>query len=352
MENVSTDKYLCEAMSAKKYGTVLFHILAWAILMSVPLLLLKPARPEHGFHEREFLELPEIISYLSLICVFYLNAFLLVPMFLSRKKIAIYILLVIILIALVSYGNTIIMHSFYPFHRNFIRSFDMKLFSGIFIIAISLSYRIIIDNAKLERIRKEKENETLKTELSFLRSQVSPHFMFNVLNNMVSLARKKSDKLEPILIELSNLMRYMLYESGTEKVSVEKEVEYLKSYINLQLLRFGNDVKVNFNIQKTAEDNSIEPMLFIPLVENAFKHGIGLIQQPEIDIQLVSNSDSIFIRVLNKFNNQSNEVKDKNSGIGLSNLERRLNLLYPGKHELIISEKENQFIVSLNLYLK
>ncbi len=340
-------------MNSKKYSTVLFHVLAWVLLMSIPILLLKPSRPEHGFlHEREFLEVPEIISYISLICVFYLNAYYLIPTFLSRKKTITYILLVVILIALVSAGNATIMHSYYPFHRSLLRSFNMKLFPGIFIIAISLSYRIIADNAEMERIRKEKENEALKTELSFLRSQVSPHFMFNVLNSMVSLARKKSDRLEPILIELSGLMRYMLYESGIEKVSVEKEMEYLRNYINLQMLRFGDDVKVNFDFQRSIHDHSIEPMLFIPLVENAFKHGIGIIEQPEIDIQLVSGEDSLFMQVINKCNNESKEIKDKNSGIGLSNLKRRLNLLYPGKHDLLITEQNNLFTVSLNLNLK
>jgi LytS/YehU family sensor histidine kinase len=145
----------------------------------------------------------------------------------------------------------------------------------------------------------------------------------------------------------------MLYESGEEKVSVIKEVEYLKSYIDLQLLRFGDDIKVDFNVVTNSfSDNFVEPMLFIPLVENAFKHGFGMIEQPEINIQLIINEETIVMRVLNKFNSQIIEKKDNNSGIGLNNLKRRLNLLYPEKHELIISDKDNQFTATLNLQLK
>jgi two-component system LytT family sensor kinase len=126
--------------------------------------------------------------------------------------------------------------------RNWFGWYFTNIITYVFIIGISFSYRIILDNGRLEKVRKEKENENLKTELSFLRSQVSPHFIFNILNNMVSLARKKSDMLEPSLIELSKLMRYMLYENDDERVSLGREVEYLKSYIALQLLRFGDDV--------------------------------------------------------------------------------------------------------------
>ncbi len=340
-------------MKAKAYNPVVFHILAWVLFISIPILLHRPSHPDHGAaHERGFLGMPELVSYITLIGFFYLNAYYFIPAFLSKKKMLAYVSLTLFGLLFITAGNGIIAHMYYPFHRSFMRSFTQKLFPGLFIFAISLSYRVIIDNARLEQLSKEKENENLKTELTFLKSQVSPHFMFNVLNNMVSLARKKSDRLEPILMELSGLMRYMLYESGTEKVSLEKEIEYLKSYINLQLLRFGEDVRVNFNIQEPLENNSIEPMLFIPLVENAFKHGLGIIEKPEIDIQLSSRENTVFMRVVNAFNKDARMEKKSNSGIGLTNLERRLNLLYPGRHELIVSENGNQFIAALKLNLK
>jgi hypothetical protein len=324
--------------------------------LSIPILFFSnPQGEQHSLYHKDSFGISEIISYLFFIGFFYLNAYYLIPSFLSKKKTITYILVILFLIILIASVNAVIGDFYHPhLHpRPFIRLFVSKLFPCLFNFAISSSYRIIIDNYQREKKLKEKENENLKTELSFLRSQVSPHFMFNVLNNMVALARKKSDRLEPALIELSNLMRYMLYESVAEKVSVKKEIEYLKSYIDLQKLRFGDDIKVDFNIVRNSVlDNFIEPMLFIPLVENAFKHGMGLIENPEILIQLIINEDTVFMRVINKVNNLVKEEKDSNSGIGLNNLERRLNLLYPQKHELIISNNDNQFIVTLNIQLK
>jgi len=222
-----------------------------------------------------------------------------------------------------------------------------------FVIGISICYRIIIDNSKQEKIRKEKENENLKTELSFLRSQVSPHFIFNILNNMVSLARKKSDMLEPSLIELSKLMRYMLYENDDERVSLAREVEYLKSYIALQLLRFGDDVTIMFNPPDNINAYYIEPMLLAPFVENAFKHGVGMVDDPQINITLKVDEATNWLdfKVMNTVAPQQH-TKDKSSGIGLVNVKRRLELLYHDGYKLDIMQNDNVFIADLKLKLK
>ncbi|MDQ2863052.1 MAG: histidine kinase, partial [Bacteroidota bacterium] len=189
------------------------------------------------------------------------------------------------------------------------------------------------------------------TELALLRSQVSPHFMFNVLNNMVSLARKHSDQLEPSLIKLSSLMRYMLYETGEEKVSLENETEYLNSYIDLQKQRFGKKVALNVNMLSADRPYEIEPMLLIPFVENAFKHGTGLIEDAQINITLKAEKNSLCFSVANKFDEKSEEIKDKASGIGLANVRRRLQLLYPSKHKLDITKDNHYFSTRLTINL-
>jgi LytS/YehU family sensor histidine kinase len=120
--------------------------------------------------------------------------------------------------------------------------------------------------------------------------------MFNVLNNLASLARKKSDQLESVIIQLSHLMRYMLYEAGEKKVTLDKEIEYVKSYIDLQKLRFGSDVTVTFQVNVKNSDLPIEPMLLIPFVENSFKHGIGLIVDPMIIVNLTSDNNTLLFQ--------------------------------------------------------
>ena len=168
------------------------------------------------------------------------------------------------------------------------------------------------------------------------------------MNNMVALARKKSDLLEPSLIKLSALLRYMLYETD-KKVPLQKEIEYLQSYIDLQRQRFGNKVQIKTCLREAHQDYEIEPMLLIPFVENAFKHGAGNIEDAAIEINLNTERDMLSFSVQNKFSDYSGEIKDKSPGIGLANVQRRLSLLYGNKHKLGITKKENWFIVSLQI---
>lgn len=226
-----------------------------------------------------------------------------------------------------------------------------NLFPYLFILAASTAYRVIIDKIEADKLLKESENVNLKTELSFLRSQVSPHFMFNVLNNMVALARKKSEQLEPSLIKLSSLMRYMLYEADEETVPLEKEIEYLQSYIDLQQQRFGKNVQVDVSMEALDGNYEIEPMLLIPFVENAFKHGTGIIECAQIIIDLHVRNNILYFSVRNKYNADRQDVKDKTSGIGLTNVKRRLNLLYGTNHTLLITKQDNWFVASLQLNL-
>jgi LytS/YehU family sensor histidine kinase len=230
----------------------------------------------------------------------------------------------------------------------------MQLFNYVIVVLASLCYTLINENIRVDKMQKEKENEALRTELTFLRWQISPHFLFNVLNNMVALARVRSEKLEKSLLNLSSLMRYMLYETDEQKVSIEREAEYLQSYIDLQNLRFGNEVKVLSEIyvsEKTNNSHVIEPMLLIPFIENAYKHGIGNITEPIIDIYVHFENDMLTMTVKNKFLPESSAKKDDAQGIGLANVKRRLNLLYPQKHSLGITTINGWYISTLGINL-
>jgi sensor histidine kinase YesM len=225
--------------------------------------------------------------------------------------------------------------------------FNLPVF--VFIIITSAAFRLIRDRVEENQRNKEREAENLKSELSFLRSQISPHFMFNVINNIVALARKKSDLVEPSLIKLSSLMRYFLYESNAEKVPLDKEVEYLESYISLQQQRFGKNVSIHLEASNIDGNYEIEPMLLIPFVENAFKH--GALYKGSTIIKLHVKEGQLQFSVSNPYDEMSNEIKDETSGIGLVNVQRRLNLLYNKRHCLLIAKKDGQFLVSLELKL-
>jgi LytS/YehU family sensor histidine kinase len=218
-------------------------------------------------------------------------------------------------------------------------------------IAISTAMRVVSDKLQADRLSQQRQEENLKTELSFLRSQINPHFIFNILNNLVALEQMRSPELGPTILKLSALMQYMLYDTDEERVSLSREVEYLQSYIDLQRQRFGQKVPVTVSMMTPPEDYEIEPMLLIPFVENAFKHGVGLITDPGIEISLKVRDRVLLFSVRNRYNPASSEVKDKGSGIGLGNVRRRLNLLYASQHRLLVTHGEGWFLVSLELNL-
>ena len=150
---------------------------------------------------------------------------------------------------------------------------------------------------------------------------------------------------------LSKMMDYMLYEASESKVSLAKDIGNIENYIGLERLRQGNNATINYRKTGDEGDQKIVPLLLLPLVENAFKHGIGLIDDPEIDIRLVVEKEGLLLLVQNKYNDKTIEIRDKTSGIGLVNLERRLKLLYPHKHSLYLSKNGDYFKASLKLNL-
>jgi len=333
-----------------KYLTPAIHVLFWMLLFFIPYILRLTST---GSRMSDNMQYRLLLNNCTLIAFFYLNAYFLFPAVYKKRGILVYIISLALAVFLFTKFTSIIEHEYLPSHRKWKGGFFYpSLLPYIFIIGISISYRVVADYSRQEKSRKEKENETLKTELSFLRSQVSPHFMFNVLNTFVSLARKKSDLMEPSLIQLSNLMRYMLYESNDERIGLEQEIRYLKSYIDLQLLRFGDDLNIELHIGDDLETYEIEPMLLISFVENAFKHGVGMVDEPFIHIFLSVNKENHWLEFKVENTVSSEGTKDKSSGIGLSNMGRRLELLYKGHYKLETSEKDGIFTSTLVICLR
>ena len=240
----------------------------------------------------------------------------------------------------------------FNFHIHHFFSFNFIRFSFPFFIVffISFLYRIIFDYIAILKITEENKHQQSKMEVSFLRSQISPHFIFNALNSSIILVRKKSALAEDSLLMLSNILRYMLYDSDEEKVSIENELEYINSYISLQDIRFGKTVEIqNKIIYDQKIDRFIEPMLLIPFIENAFKHGTNVLETPFIKIDIEITAEYIRLFTQNKYSSVI-RIKDQNDhGIGLVNVKRRLELLYPGRFDLKLSKDERFFYVDFKL---
>ena len=318
------------------------HVVIWVALLCVPLIIFH--KIDTGLPNGFF-----VLGNLYHVGLFYFNAFYLYPRFMTQKRWPLYI----VFLGVVLWGSYYIKVRLMGWI-----GYDQPggLYAGYFFwppvpfLIASIIYRLVSDRIYAERAEKEAQAERLASELKFLRSQVSPHFLFNVLTNMVSLARKKSDQLEPALIQLSDMMRYMLYETNGERFPVTKEIEYLRNYIELQQLRFGEDVTVELDIANSQPSCTIEPMLLIPFVENAFKHGVGMVKDPFIRITLQVKEQYLHFQVVNNYN-RDNVSKDASSGIGLVNVRNRLRLLYGDKHTLQIQDNGEVYDATLKLAL-
>lgn len=303
-------------------------------------------RPPVHFNQDSF-KIGVYLFQFLLIGYFYLISYWLVPRFLNKRRAWLFLVLAIgvaLFNLILTYGvrSSILFHPDAPvFLRIEITLSIITLLSGI---AFGLIKRSFANDKKMKEI----EAENLRTELLFLRSQISPHFLLNTLNNLVSLARKKSENLEPMLLQLSGILKYMVYEAEDEKIKLTDEIAYLKNYIALQQLRFNEHTSITFNSSVENEDQLIVPMLLIPFVENAFKHGVVSIKNSYIDIVIREEKGILRFSVINKYDFSRSQTQDKASGIGLSNVRRRLELLYPDRFDLNIEELKERFY-SVNL---
>jgi LytS/YehU family sensor histidine kinase len=329
----------------EKYTVPAIHALVWCILIAIPTIIFTGQEENFtGLSHSYF-----IFSSLFHIGIFYFNAYFLYPRLLTKKRWWAYIPALAIVVVIANFLKLFFLKLDPDFRLTEINT-RIIFFSIVPFILGSIIFRLISDRLRFERLEKEARAERLSAELKFLRSQISPHFLFNMMANMVALARQKSDILEPSLIRLSELLRYMLYDSNREQISLHQEIEHLQNYISLQQLRFGEDVKTEVSVENDSPEAKIEPMLLVPFIENAFKHGIGLVKGPFIRIEMDVKNRKLHFAISNNYNKE-NRSKDKNSGIGLMNVRNRMNLLYPGKHNLDITDANGIFTVDLNLDL-
>ncbi len=340
---------------------IVTHIFFWACFIFLPFLLIQ-SQQQSTAGASALLKLTQqekdrnwqlsfYFSQFFSVLLFYTNSEILLPRVFKKRGLGVYVLVIILMLV-----SVLTITYFFRFWLWGIRPYTWfsytTFYSLISAFGISTCFRLLGDYQREHRLQNEQEKVRLQSELSFLRSQISPHFMFNLMNSLAALARKKSDMLEPMIVKMSDLLRYMLYDSDDSRIPLDKEINYLKSYVELQHMRFGNKVKVDMNFEAPVNGIALEPMLLIPFVENAFKHGTGLIREPSIQIALATTAKKIHFRVQNRYNSDFVEAKDNNSGIGLANVKRRLELLYPDTHTLKITKDKDLFITELEITLK
>jgi hypothetical protein len=342
---------------------IAFHVIACLVFLSLPVLLSPDLLRDDLLYIPPFQR--DFLTYFLVLIFFYVNYYFLIPKYYTNKKYLFYISLVVIAFLLVEFIPRFItkggFHMGPPPHirgpgpdfgpagpprpgkAHFLIETGRHFFLFLFVVFLSLML-------KTRELLKKAQREKSDAELSYLKAQINPHFLFNTLNSIYSLAIDKSDYTATAVVKLSGMMRYVLSEANNEFVSLEKEISYISDYIELQKLRLGNTVKLNYNVYGTVRGKQIAPLILIPFIENAFKYGVNPEENSDIDIRINISDDNISLTVRNNKVKVKPEVHGK-SGLGIANTKSRLQLLYPGKHYLTLEDNEKDFHVSLSIKL-
>jgi two-component system LytT family sensor kinase len=346
----------------KRVVQVIIHIAAWLCFLMVPFVFYPRPRDFSFFTERYFSAF-FILNNILLIAFYYLNTFLFIPKWLDHKKFLVYGL--IILSLLIFYGCfPRIYHSLFGslmpplpgarppgrprnFNQPLLAPGNIAVFLLIFVFSTGI--KVINQWLRSEQINKEIANEKLQAELSFLKAQINPHFLFNTLNNIYALASSQSELTAPAVMKLSSIMRYVLTEARNDMVPLEKEIQFTTHYIELQKMRLTDRSTIDFTVKGDPLGRQIAPLLLLPFVENAFKYGISTRERSPIAILLEIKKDSVYFSVKNhKHINTTLKMAD-NTGIGIHNTRRRLDLLYEDTYQLTIDDAPAEFTVHLNI---
>lgn len=335
----------------KKSAVILLHLFLWILIFFTFFNILNalggfPQKPEYSPYLDFALYARAITTTIMLTIPFYFG-YIITPYLFKRQKKKLFIGLAILFGVMFPIAMSIMDDGLRP--SAIMQSVFLFAFLNMFLI-LGLSFRSLFGWVEQKRLHDILEKQNLKSELALLRTQLNPHFLFNTIHNIDTLIKDDQAKASQSLIKLSDIMRYMLNDSKTESVSIEKEMEHIENYISLERLRFKNSRFLNFNISGNFSRFTIAPMLFIPFVENAFKHSVDSEIENGITIDFTFEENAITFICENQYD-YLDIVKDKTHGIGLETIKKRLKLLYPDSHKLNINKTSSKFQVALKIML-
>ena len=329
----------------KNIWRIIPHLLGWGAL--IVLILLQNDLSEWDFED--FYTLSGFFGFMGMAT--YINLYLLIPRYLFMRKHWHYAGFVFVLIIVTALLIALWMSEFDHIDR--VSRFVVMIINVVFFLLLTSGIKFLAEYLRKMIKLREVENKQLKAELNLLKAQVHPHFMFNTLNNLYSLiVSGRNDDAAVVTLRLADLMRYLLESSKAEKLSLKKEIRFLEDYIELEKLRLPKESNVTFVVNGLNGDRIIAPLLFIPLVENAFKHGFqSSDNNPYARFTLSAQANELF------FESENSKAKDlpkdtNPGGTGLENLRKRLSILYPENHILEIAETGNSFRITLNISLR
>lgn len=338
-----------------RFATISIHIIAWALLLLVPFLSTRQVFQSIIPSSDAVSVSPIFVLSALLITIFYFNYFLLIPKYLLTKKYWLYFsfLLLSIFAAFLLSGVVFLFSDFNPeklVNANPILEKISPVIrtNGLLMLIISIvASSLLAVNNRLRLTEKEK----LSAQISSLKSQINPHFLFNTLNNIYATAIDTSPKAADMVDKLSEMMRYTMKDTQQDFVQLEDEINYINNFIELQKIRLDKSVKLEYRHLENIPAFQIAPMLLIPFIENAFKHGVNSEQKSHIKIGIAMNKTELQLSVVNSKVTVQRDIAESN-GLGIENTRHRLNLIYPSKHLLVINNTEKEFSVSLHINLQ
>ncbi|MGB0521862.1 MAG: sensor histidine kinase [Flammeovirgaceae bacterium] len=330
---------------------LLLHLSFWALF-----LLLKYVDYSHNFNFQKAITLVLVPNTFSAIAS-YVHYFFLIPILLNKKWLnyaLLLCLLVAVMISLRAYAEGFFFSDIFKSNYYAIwtlnRVLNLLWTTLAFMIFISLM-GFTVERFVLENQKRALENEKLFTELKYLKAQINPHFLFNTLHNLNYLVQAKSEAASEVIIKLSQIMRYMIYESNKPKVKLGQEIEYIENYLLLEGIRLNANFDLQMDTSKADVNLEVVPLILIPLVENAFKHGISDLQSENwIKIQLVNTQNKLEIMISNSLK-AAHLMHEESSGLGLKNLSKHLALCYPNQYQLVTKRKPDSFEAVLSIQL-
>ena len=333
-----------------------YHSLGWLGFLAI-LVVLQLQTGEYGL---VMTLASEIITILIYATVVYINLLYLFPNYLRSGQYWLYLGLLILTTIIFTPMEMVLKYFLftgYPeLQAGVLFNQSAYFLSTFLVLGVSTVGKIMTDWIVQNRNKQRAENESMQSELRFLKSQINPHFLFNTLNSLYALTLKKSDKAPEVVIKLSEMMRYMLYECNEPLVPLRKEINYLQNYLELERLRQRDNIEIEFTVGGTVADQQVAPLLLIPFLENAFKHGVGSaidrgfvhasldVTPAELTFQMENSKGSVMPR--------SPHGNRPSGGIGLINVRRRLELLYPDRYDIDIRDTPTTYCVSLRLELQ
>lgn len=335
---------------------LVLHLMFWCIYLSFTVYQISFFQRERAYEWGRSLTFTGIQLFFTL-TITYLNYFLFLPRFLVHKKIWRYLVefgipfIVLITVRILLQRSMIGSgrgEGYFNSTLYVVQVAAVTLFIAVFVGML----RFAVDWFELEARKKAIETERLIAELNFLKAQINPHFLFNTLNNLYYLAYSKSENTTEVIAKLSQMMRYMIYDTNYPKVLLSKELEYMQNYISLERLRLNNQIPIQFTIEGDTEHVMITPLIFITFLENAFKHGVSNSHAGAwVNVKILMEGHQCTYTVENSKIPTAKPEADEKSGIGLQNLKRRLELSYPNQYSLHISDLPDRYIVKLNITL-